>query len=526
MLSAAVLVLVLVIGRSVRFDLQFDGLHTRQKHPDGIQVVLVPCRFYNGTGPSIRGPEGKAKRMSPWNDRFTAWFPFGKAPFAILVIGVLATVWQLMHPVDRQAAGLELWTFAPSHYQAYKEALPDFEAKEHVEVDLKLVAGGPPLISRLRAAFWADLEVPDLVEIEITQAGGFFQGVEEDIGFTDLKPYLEKDQLLDRIVQSRFSPFSHRGRIYGMPHDVHPVMLGYRKDLFEKAGIDPEKMETWDDLIRAGRRITRTSDVDPDNPVYMIEMTRTSRTPLDTCLFQRGGGYFDADGNLIMDNEVSVQNMLWYVPLVAGPKRIGQSLVGIQPFVKAVTRGSVWCFFCPDWRSKMVEQWMPHLRGKLALMPLPAFERGGLRTSTWGGTMIGITRKCKDKDRAWRLAKHLYLNMDDLERRFLDTNILPPIREIWATEAFQAPRDFWDGQRVGKMYAELAVKTPPQYAHPYLALATNKIGEALSTCATHYETLCEDGLTSEEERAFEAFVRACLKHNADEVRRQMQRNPF
>jgi arabinosaccharide transport system substrate-binding protein len=464
--------------------------------------------------------------MSSWRDRLAAWFPFGGAPLAILVIGLLATVWQLLNPVERHTADVELWTFAAAHYQAYKEALPDFEAEEKVEVDLKLVAGGAPLISRLRAAFWADLDVPDLVEVEITQAGGFFQGVEEDIGFIDLKPFLEEDKLLDRIVQSRFSPFSHRGRIYGMPHDVHPVMLGYRKDLFEKAGIDPAKIETWDDLIRAGRRITRTSDVDPDDPVYMIEMSRTGRTPVDTCLLQRGGGYFDADGNLIMDNEISVQNLLWYVPLVAGPDRIGVPLGWGQPFVKAVTKGSVLCFFCPDWRSKLVEQWMPHLRGKLALMPLPAFERGGLRTSTWGGTMIGITRKCKDKKRAWRLAKHLYLNMDDLERRFLDTNILPPVKEIWASEAFQAPRDFWGGQRLGKMYAELAVKTPPQYANPYLALATSKLAEALSTCVTKYEELCEGGLTAEERKEFEAFARDQLKYNADEVRRQMRRNPF
>ena len=38
-----------------------------------------------------------------------------------------------------------------------------------------------------------------------------------------------------RMVQSRFSLWSARGRIYGLPHDVHPVMLAYRTDLVVEA---------------------------------------------------------------------------------------------------------------------------------------------------------------------------------------------------------------------------------------------------------------------------------------------------
>jgi arabinosaccharide transport system substrate-binding protein len=463
--------------------------------------------------------------MNSWRDNLTAWFPFGKAPLMILAIAVISSVWVFSHRQTAQKADLTLWTFATSHYLAYKEARPAFEAAEHVKVDMQLVSSAA-VTSRLRAAFWADLDVPDLVETEITLAGSFFTGKEEDIGFIDLKPLLARDKLLDRIVQSRFSPFTHRGRIYGMPHDVHPVMLAYRRDLFEQAGIDASKIETWDDFIREGRRITRTSDVDPTNPQYMLETTRTSRTPLDTLILQRGGGYFDADGNLTMDNEIAVQTLIWYVPLVAGPERIGQQLGWGQPFVEGIGKGRVWCFFCPDWRSKFVEQDMADLRGKLALMPLPAFERGGRRTSTWGGTMIGITKKCKNKEKAWALAKHLYLNMNDLERRFLDTNILPPVRDVWKLDAFKAPREFWGGQRLGQMYIDLADQTPAQYANPYLELATSKLGEALSTCVTKYEQLCEGGLTTEEEQEFEAFARKRLKDNANDVRRQMGRNPF
>ena len=75
----------------------------------------------------------------------------------------------------------------------------------------------------------------DLVEVEISFAGPFFRGPKEEIGFVDLVPYLERDGLYDRIVQTRFAPYMSRKAIYGLPHDVHPVALAYRRDIFEEA---------------------------------------------------------------------------------------------------------------------------------------------------------------------------------------------------------------------------------------------------------------------------------------------------
>ena len=115
---------------------------------------------------------------------------------------------------------------------------------------------GDAVNSRLRAAFWADLDVPDLVEVEISRAGSFFRGPAEDVGFIDLMPILKRTGYYDRIVQTRFAPYRNRGRIYGLPHDVHPVVLAYRRDLFEELGIDVRQIRTWDDFVRIGREVS------------------------------------------------------------------------------------------------------------------------------------------------------------------------------------------------------------------------------------------------------------------------------
>lgn len=440
------------------------------------------------------------------------FFPFGKAPLAILAVALVAGGYLATHPVAEKHATLRLWTFAKTHYDAYLQAAPAFEANHPgVTVDVQLVSG-QAVTSRLQAAFWADLDVPDLVEVEISSAGSFFRGPLEDVGFVDLTDRLKDSGLINRLVRTRLAPYTNRGCVFGLPHDVHPVMLAYRRDIFEAEGIDVAALTTWEEFIRVGRRLTI-----PDQR-YMIELSDSDASNLEMLLFQRDGGYFDADGRLIMDNEVGVETLTWYVPLVAGPDRIGNNLGGGQILTQAVEQGYLLCLICPDWRSKFLEVDIPRMAGKMALMPLPAVRPGGRRTSTWGGTMIGLTKHCAQPDLAWELAQHMYLDKEELAERFRLTNIIPPLRDAWNLPAFRELRPYWSNQPIGEMYAALADQVPPQYTSPFINLAKAKLSEALVECVQFYRDRGDAG--------FGDFVRQALKRKADEVRRVMRRNPF
>ena len=439
-------------------------------------------------------------------------FPFGLAPFLIAVLGVVAAVWLFRHPVEPKETTLTLWTFADIHARAYEKAREPFEkAHPGKTVDVQLVAG-VAVTSRLRAAFWADLDVPDLVEVEISSAGTFFRGRIDDLGFIDWTPWLKETGLYDRIVKTRFAPYTCKGRIFGLPHDVHPVMLAYNRVAFEELGIDPARLETWDDFIREGRRVTVPGQR------YMIQLSDTSGGSMEPFLFQRDGGYFDADGNLTMDSDIALATVKWYIPLVAGPGLIGNDIGGREVFTRAIESGIILSFICPDWRSKGTETHVGSMHGKMALMPLPAFEPGGRRTSTWGGTMLGITKKCRDKKLAYELARHLYLEPEELAARFKELNILPPLKDAWKLPEFDEPRPYWSGQPIGRLYAELADDVPPQYTSPFIGLAKAKMGEVVSAGSAYYRKHGDKG--------FDDYVRARLTEAAGYVRKQMKRNPF
>ena len=435
----------------------------------------------------------------------------------MLVLAVGAGGYLARFQPPKKKATLTYWTFAKPHYEAYQKALPKFLA-EHpgVTVDLQLVEGAG-LNQRLRAAFQADLDVPDMVEIEISAAGSFFRGPKEHIGFMDLTPYLKRDGVDKKVIPSRFAPYTNRGSIFGLPHDVHPVMLAYNREKFKELGLDPAKLDTWDKFIDAGIRVKQTGKQ------YILELSDTSGSQLELCLFQRDGGYFDPQGNVIFDNDVSVEAMKWYVPLVAvnSKRQIGNALSSSFGAVmtQALEGGYFLSVVTPDWRSKNHEQDVGKLAGKMGLMPLPAIKPGGRRTSTWGGTMLGITRACTDKELAWSFAKFLYLNDKDLADRFAQTNILPPVPSAWKQPAFDKSYEYYGGQKIGREYANLAPQVPPQYASAFIELAKSKYSQALIQCVEYYNKSGEDS-------GWDAFVKQSLKSRADEVRKQMARNPF
>jgi arabinosaccharide transport system substrate-binding protein len=430
----------------------------------------------------------------------------------MLILALLSGAWLAANPPPAKTATLSYWTFARTHYLAYQQVVPSFEAAHpRVKVDLQLVAEAA-VTTRLQAAFWADLDVPDLVEVEISHAGSFFRGPLKDVGFIDLTDRIRSSGLWNGMVQARFAPYTRRGHIFGLPHDVHPVQLAYRRDIFEREGVDVRRIRTWDDFIRVGRKLTIP------NRRYMIEMSDSDGGNLETCLFQRGGGYFNPQGECTLDNESAVQTMRWYVPLVAGPSKIGNNLGSGEILTKAVEDGYFLCLICPDWRSKVIEADIPRMAGKMALMPLPSVTPDGPHTSTWGGTMLGITRHCRNPDLAWQLAMHFYLDKPQLAQRFRDTNIIPALRSAWDQPAFHEPRSYWSNQPLGELYARLAPQVPFQYTSPLIVTAKSKLSEALVACVQQYNAHGEEG--------FEPYVRARLKQSADEVRAIIRRNPY
>ena len=59
-----------------------------------------------------------------------------------------------------------------------------------------------------------------------------------------------KDSFYPATIQN----FTVEGKIYGLPNDVAPIVLWYNKELCQKAGVDPTKIQYWEDFVDAVKK--------------------------------------------------------------------------------------------------------------------------------------------------------------------------------------------------------------------------------------------------------------------------------
>src|SRR5439155_311924 len=299
-------------------------------------------------------------------------------------------------------------TFEKNHAEAYHQALPEFERRYGCKIQIQVV-DPRALQNRLQSALLVGADVPDVCELLDGTMGMFTKGPIEYVGFVDLRKRVHDTGLYDRLVTSRFSKWSSRGHIFALPHDVHPVMLLYRRDLIEQLGIDVNQLTTWDEFARVGRKVVADS-TGADGVVahYMIDLASDGGDYNRILLLQRGGRMFDESGRCCFDNDITVDTIIWYVKQVQGKGRIAFPAGWGQTLSRAMIDGVCLFYICPDWRTMQIQADIPSLSGKLALMPLPAWEPGGRRTTCWGGTGLAITKRCRNPELAWKLAMFLY----------------------------------------------------------------------------------------------------------------------
>jgi arabinosaccharide transport system substrate-binding protein len=449
-------------------------------------------------------------------------FPFGKAPLAIVLASVMSGIalafFGGFQDVSGRRADLVFATFVKEQAEAYRPAIAEFEKQNNVQVQVQVVDQAA-LQGRLQAALQAGADAPDMVELMFGTLGVFTKGPLQDVGFVDLTDRINSAGLRQKLVTSRFSLWSNRDRIFALPHDVHPVMLVYRRDLVEQLGIDVNKLATWDEFCRVGREVV-TKDLTGDGIAdrYMIDLPPDGSDALRLLLLQRGVSLFNAKEEVAFDDSRTVDTILWYVHQTKGDQKISVSCGWGQTLARAMIDGRCLFYICPDWRTMQVQADIPSLSGKLAVMPLPAWEPGAIRTSTWGGCGMAITKSCRNPDLAWKLAMKLYYDADQLGARFAATNILPPLKEAWAKPELLQPRPFFSNQPLGQLYAALAPEVPAETYTPFTNQAVARLSEAFTNTSIYYSDHGDDGLHD--------FAARELHRCAELVREQVARNRF
>lgn len=415
-------------------------------------------------------------------------FAFSSPGVTLIAVLAVASAMTLVWLPEAPRERTQFWIFAKQHQAVYRDLLVKWN-RDHprMRVEMTLV-NGAVMDQRMMSGFLTGTPVADVMEVERSIAGRAFTGPIEDVGFVDLTERLKSEGLLDLINKPSLSPWTSRGHIFGIPHDVHPVMLMYRADLVEAAGIDVSQIETWDDYFRVMKPLM--TDLDGDGRVdrYLLSYSAVDPYGTEVLMLQAGGAIFDAAERPCFDRPGNAAILARLATWVTGRHRVGwyadyNTASGQQMIVDGLVVGVM----TPDWLAGTFKQQIPGLAGKMRLMPLPAWERGGRRTSVFGGTMLALAKVSRTPDVNWKFAKAIYLSREMSTALFRATCIISPFKANWSDPAYDEPDPYFRGQPVGRWYVGLAPDVPARTSSPFNMLAVRRLANCMTALVAYAE---------------------------------------
>ncbi|MDW2797420.1 extracellular solute-binding protein [Clostridium boliviensis] len=291
---------------------------------------------------------------------------------------------------------MNMWSFVELHNTFYADMLERWN-KENPDRQIQITFTTYPFAdmhNKLIMALQTGQGAPDLCDVEIGQFPNFLQGDIQLYPLNDaMKPY-EGD-----LVQSRLDVYSKDGNYYGAPTHVGATVMYYNTEILDQYGIDYTKIKTWDDYTEAGRKINEASD----GKVKMTSVDTAGIDWLSIAMSEYGEDWAAGkDGTQNVELE-SVKNMLtmqqtWLTDGIAMISPAGH--IDLEEGYQNILDGNIASFPKALWYMSRFLNYMPEMKGKIAMAPLPVFKEGQNRSVGIGGTGTVVTKQSSDPELA------------------------------------------------------------------------------------------------------------------------------
>lgn len=417
-------------------------------------------------------------------------FHLGKPVLVMLCVSVAAGVGMAFRPAP-PPRDLEYWVFAKSQLSVFREPGKNGEpslaqiwnetSDRKVEVkNVAVRAMDTRLISLLMSGATGE-RVPDLVSLDIGSVGKYFRFPVDEVGLLPLDRFLDRGGWRAHLVASRLAPWTRGGKVFGIPYDVHPTVITFRRDLWEEAGIDLPSCDTWEKFHDGGVKYRAYWRGKGLGHRMALELPDTGTQWLGPLIVQRGVNLVDSNLKSHLTDDRVVDTLVRYAQMVAGPNRIAtEASPGGLAWVRDFDAGAIGAFFTPDWRVNYLRGAAPpSLVGKLGMMPVPRWDPIDAPTITTGGTMVGIPRNARDPEASWKLIEHFYLSDIAQKTRLARIDIVPAVMDTWKDPKFSKPDPLYGGQMTGELFVALAAQVPRFNATPFNSTASGVMASLL-----------------------------------------------
>lgn len=218
--------------------------------------------------------------------------------------------------------------------------------------------------------------------------------------------------------------FSYKGQLYAYPLAVSVNIMFYNKQLFQEAGLDPNRPpQTFTELIQFGQKLTKG-----DRWGYVDSYSNYNA--FVRFLYAHGGKlYQERNGRVdwTFNSPEGVAALTLMRELVTKHKIAPQSVLTMdqQEAAKLFSEGKAAMFV--NWELMLQVLNDPKASkvvGKVGFAPMPG-ARSGLTGTSAGHEGLGIPSASRNKDAAWKFIRFM-TTQDRIRRRAVEEGFTPP----------------------------------------------------------------------------------------------------
>jgi ABC-type glycerol-3-phosphate transport system substrate-binding protein len=390
---------------------------------------------------------------------------------------------------NTQEVTITYWSWADSNFPHFQKQAERWNAnmtdKPKIKFDGVLVPSSDETITKGMNAMAAGSGVPDVFLIEISQISKFIKGtptlaeqylVALNDGLGAFNSKWETDYL-------GWAPYTWAGKTYGFEIGICPTAYYYRADLFEQAGVKMP-LETWDDWMAAGDVMKKAGHA-------MSAFDTTGASEFIMTLYETGGALFDQQGNLVLQDERAYKSLELIVSAAKAGVRWPTEAFWGPPHYAALNDGTVAGVVCAIWYSPFIlKSQAKATAGKWKVQPMPAWKTSGTwggekfntrNTSTWGGTALTIPKQSANPQLTFDFLAYSLLTKEGATSVYQVMQQMPVVKSVIHDDSVtNIPDDFYGGQAVNKVFADIADNIPPKFPSPFWNEAEQEIGKIMS----------------------------------------------
>ena len=335
--------------------------------------------------------------------------------------------------------------------KALMETAKTFNEKyPKIKVNVMELAGGLSAYERYSVIFSSGVGVPDVIQVESDYIQTFAEVYPQH--FLDLKQYIDIEGKVDPSKIS--TSYDSEGKLVSIPWDSGPVVMFYREDLFNRAGIDAASIITWEDYIEAGKKL---QSVFPN--VKMNGFAYSKDDNFWRCLLVENNTYFlNKNGEIIISSPKSIETLNMMKRLK--DEGITLNTVNWDGQISASKNGTVATQIIGCWWAGTIKDQMPEMKGKWKIMPMPAFTKDGVRASSLGGSDLSVTASDPIKQAASvEFVRESLMNTDNQLMMYEKYSLFPSYLPAYDDERFKKS-DYYFGDNFNRMLSSITREIP------------------------------------------------------------------